>query len=310
MGSSRAAGQVKPAGVYVAAVTPHRKEGHEVDLGAALELIDYLCGAGVQGIAMLGSTGEFLHLTSDDRARLLDFAVKRSRVPIVAGVAHSTLDGTVALALKAAEAGASAVLVMPPYFFRYKPPEVREYYLRLAERLASTVPILLYNIPFFTTAIAPDIACELLATGQFAGIKDSSGDYEYYAALKNQADSRGWTLLVGNDIVFTRCRRDGADGVVSGVACAVPELMLALDEAIGMQLDEKVNRLEARLMEFIGWLDRFPAPVGVKEATAARGLKVGPPAVPLAPDTARDLERFRAWFKEWLPMVQSEAADR
>ena len=62
---------MKPfAGVNVAAVTPHGKRGDEPDIAGTLELIDFLCAAGVQGITLLGSTGEFVNLDSDDRVRI------------------------------------------------------------------------------------------------------------------------------------------------------------------------------------------------------------------------------------------------
>jgi dihydrodipicolinate synthase/N-acetylneuraminate lyase len=305
VGSSRAIQPV--SGVYVAAVTPHRREGHETDIGATLDLIDFLCGAGVAGIAMLGSTGEFPHLTHEDRMRLLGMAVKRSRVPVLAGVADSTLDGALALASHAADSGAAGLLVMPPFFFRYGQPEVREFFLRFANEMSGSAPVFLYNIPFFTSEIACDTACELLSTGRFAGIKDSSGRYEYFEQLREQREKTPFTLMIGNDAVFTRARSAGADGVISGVACAVPELLLGLDGAIRLGLAEKVQRLECRLQEFIAWLDRFPSPVGVKEATAARGLKVGPLAVPLSPAGERDLAEFREWFLAWLPQVQRDA---
>jgi 4-hydroxy-tetrahydrodipicolinate synthase len=293
--------------VFVAAVTPHRKEGHEADIGAVLELIDYLCAAGVSGIALLGSTGEFPHLTHEDRMRLLGMAVKRSRVPVIAGVGDTTLDGAVALAEHAAGAGAAGLLIMPPFFFRYEQPEVREFFLRFAAEVNGSAPVFLYNIPFFTTPIDCGTACALLAGGGFAGIKDSSGRIEYFEQLRRQREQTPFTLMVGNDAVFTRARCGGADGVVSGVACAVPELLLGLDSAIRLGLSEKIGRLEKHLQDFIAWIARFPAPIGVKEATAARGLKVGPLAVPLSPGRERDLAEFREWFLGWLPQVQRDA---
>src|ERR1043166_2458071 len=164
---------MKFGAIHVAAITPHRDSAYEADLGAGLELVDFLCAARVHGIALLGSTGEFLHLSLDARAHLVRLAVKRSRVPVIAGVTHSTLDGTVMLAEQAADAGASAVLVTPPYFFPYEQDEVREFYLRFADRIAGAIPIFLYNIPFFTSEISIETSCDLLASGSFAGIKDS-----------------------------------------------------------------------------------------------------------------------------------------
>jgi 4-hydroxy-tetrahydrodipicolinate synthase len=287
--------------VNVAAVTPHRAVGYQADLAATLELVDYLCAAGAHGIALLGSTGEFPHLSREDRAHLVRLAVKRSRVPILAGVSHSTLDGTVMLAEEAAQAGAAAILVMPPYFFRYGQPEIREFYLRFADRIGGAVPIVIYNIPLFTSAISVETSCDLLATGRFAGIKDSSGSFEDFQKLRELRDV---TILAGADQIFARARRAGADGVVSGVACAVPELLLALESAIPAG---DTTRLETRLAEFLDWIGRFPIPVGIKEACAVRGLKVGPLAVPLPPEKLKELDDFRCWFQNWLPAVQAEA---
>ena len=99
---------MKLGAISVAAVTPRRNLGYEADLAATLELVDYLCASGAHGIALLGSTGEFLHLNPEHRAHLVRMAVKRSRVPVLAGVTHSTFDGTVLLAEQAAQAGAAA----------------------------------------------------------------------------------------------------------------------------------------------------------------------------------------------------------
>ena len=296
-------------GVNVVAVGPRRAGGHEIDLGATLELIDFHNSSGVKGIALLGTTGEFLHFDFEERRRLIPLAVKRSRIPVIAGVAHSTLEGAVLLGRDAAAVGVAALLVMPPYFFRYQQDEVKEFYLEFARQVGTSTPIYLYNIPFFTNEIACQTALELLSTGLFAGIKDSCGQWDYFAELKQQRAKKPFTLLIGNDVIFTRARSAGADGVISGVACAVPELMLGLDRAIVAGNAPKVDQLEARLREFIVWLNEFPTPVGVKEATSARGLNIGPPATPLGPAKRRKLAEFHEWLKTWLPVVQREAAD-
>ena len=294
-------------GIVVAAVTPRRTDGREVDVAAALELIDFLCAAGASGIALLGSTGEFLNLTFDERVRLTYMAAKRSRVPLLVGVGHSSMNGAVELGREAAGSGAAGLLLMPPYFFRYSQPDIREFYLRFASQMGAQTRTYLYNIPFFTNALECNTAVELLRTGQFAGIKDSSGRMEYFEQLAIARSENPFTLLVGNDVIFTKARKAGADGVVSGVACAVPELMIGLDRAICAANEEKVARLEARLQEFIKWLERLPVPLGVKAATEMRSLHVGPPAVPLSPESLRTLDEFKEWFPGWLSQVKKEA---
>ncbi|MCU1275876.1 MAG: dihydrodipicolinate synthetase [Bryobacterales bacterium] len=296
-------------GVYVAAVTPHRKGSSEADIGATLELVDFLAGAGVDGIALLGSTGEFLHLASDDRIRLVQLAVKRSRVPVLAGVGHSTLDGAIAIGREAATAGAAGLLLMPPYFFRYSQEDIREFYMQFAAALGRSARIFLYNIPFFTNEITISTSIDLLSTGEFAGIKDSSGEYDHFERLLELSRQKAFTVLVGNDRIFTRARKAGAHGIVSGVACAVPELLVALDRAIQNNRVNEAERLDAKLQEFIGWHDQFPTPVSIKIAASERGLKIGPLAVPLGSTGQKRLEEFREWFRSWLPEVQKDAAN-
>jgi 4-hydroxy-tetrahydrodipicolinate synthase len=298
--------KVELGGVLTAAVTPRRASGRQIDLAAALEVIDHVAASGAGGIALLGATGEFVHFDFEERVRLPAFAAKRTVLPLIVNVSHSTLDGAVELAAAATGAGAAALLLMPPYFFRYEQPDVERFYLDFAREAPASAPVLLYNLPFFTTPIEAETACRLLATGLFAGIKDSSGDWEYFTLLAAQRAATPFTLLVGNDAVFTRARQAGADGVISGVACAVPELMLGLDRAIQAGNAAKTAQLQGRLEEFIARIDAFPAPVGVREALRLRGLKIGPHAASFGADSERRLREFGEWFPGWLDRLKSE----
>ena len=294
-------------GVYVAAVTPHREKSYEPDVGATLDLVDFLTAAGVHGIALLGSTGEFPHLDFDDRLRLVQLGVKRSRVPVLVGIAHSTFDGAVALGRESASAGAAGLLLMPPYFFRYSQEDIQEFYLQFAAAIGGAARIFLYNIPAFTNEITIETSLALLSTGLFAGIKDSGGNYGHFEQMLALSQKTPFTLLIGNDRIYSRARRAGAHGIVSGVACAAPELLVALEDAIAKNLTAKIERLDARLQEFIDWHYRFPTPVAIKTAATERGMKIGPLALPLSPASQRRLDEFREWFRAWLPLVQREA---
>ena len=294
-------------GVNVAAVTPRRESGHEIDLGLTLEIVDFLCAAGVAGIGLLGTTGEFVHYDFEQRTRLAGLIVRRSRVPVVVNVTHTTLDGSVRLAREAMTAGAAGVLIMPPYFFRYGQDDLEAFFLEFAVEAGNGVPVYIYNLPFFTSPLECETVCRLLATGQFAGIKDSSGSLDYFRGLMAQRARTPFVLLIGNDTLFVQGRGSGADGGVSGVACALPELMLGLDRAIAERNQPRVELLEGRLNEFISWLDRFPVPVGIKAALAARGLRVGPHAVPTGPQGRKRLDEYSIWLKEWIPQVLRES---
>jgi dihydrodipicolinate synthase/N-acetylneuraminate lyase len=305
--SARAQREVpRLGGMIVAAPTPRRAEEYSIDLGATLELIDFFCQSRVQAIALLGSTGEFVHFALDDRRHMVNFAAKRSRLPLLVNVSHSTLDGAIELAREAASAGIAGVLLMPPYYFRQDQDAIRSFYLAFARAVGDALPIYLYNIPYCTNEIASATATDLLSTGLFAGIKDSSGNLDYFLALGEQAARTPFTLFAGHEHIYLDAKRLGANGAIFGTASAVPELLAALEAAICSGAAERINGLAARLKEFVDWIELFPMTVAIKEALKQRELKSGALAVPLGAPGERKLAEFAEWFRGWLPEVLRE----
>ncbi len=295
-------------GVIAAAVSPRRARENSIDLGATLELVDFLGERGCNGIALLGSTGEFVHFALDDRRHMVRFAAKRSRVPLLVNVSHSTLDGAVDLARDAAEDGIAGVMIMPPYYFRYEQPEIRAFLLQFAKEVDGGVPIYLYNIPFFTNPLEVETAVELLNTGLFAGIKDSSGDPAYLAALPRRAGDLPVRRFVGSEAIYTEARIGGASGIISGVASALPELLVAIDRAICTGDHERARALDRYIHELLAQMRSFPLPVAIIEALRVRKQKMGAFAGPMSEETNRRLSDFREWFVGWLPDVLRDCA--
>jgi 4-hydroxy-tetrahydrodipicolinate synthase len=293
-------------GVYAALATPRRPNSIEGDAAALLDYLDAVVRAGVDGLVLFGSTGEFVHFDVGERMRLLMFAVRRSRVPVLVNVSHSTLAGAVELAEHSVDVGAGGVLLMPPYFYTYGDGEIARFYEDFVRLLGSKIRIYLYNLPSFTNAISAELAAGLLGSGAFAGIKDSSGDWETCERLRALQAKRPFQLLVGNESLYLRARVAGADGVVSGVAAAMPELLVAMDGAIRNSKLDRAQRLDVRLQEFLDWLGKFPPTVGIKQTAAARGWKHEELAVPLDEATTEILREFRQWLRNWIPMVLSE----
>ena len=285
--------------MYAAAVTPIRERSNYIDLGATMEIIDFLNASPCGGISILGSTGAFLHFDVEEREKLITFATKRSKKPVVVGVSHSTFDVTLHLIEHAAGAGAAAALILPPYYFRYTPEQVEAYLAALGRRMGTHIPLLLYNIPFFTAAIPAEAAQRLLSSGGYAGIKDSSGKPEYLAALSGT----GKTLLVGNDGAISVSRRQGASGVISGCAACVPELIAAYDLAVTTNDMAREAQLLGHLHQLFEWLDRLPVPLGIELACQLRKLPVRCQTAWLPPDL---VEGFSAWFLNWLPAVRKD----
>jgi len=291
--------EIRLSGIFPAAITPHHPKTREADYSGALDLIDFLTKAGVDGICLFGSTGEFINYSFAERQRLLSLAVKRSRVPIIAGVSHSTLTGALQLADDAISAGADALMLMPPYFYRYSQAEVEQFYRDFARETRDAVPILLYNIPVFSNGIEIDTVRRLFETGRFAGIGDSSGDWQYFEKLLALRNELPFALFGGPEHLVGRSLQAGADGVISGCACAIPELVAGIYQAVAKGDRTLADALDARLIEFAKRAGQFPWPVAVRRAVELRGQKSGPLAIPLSPVSEQALNDFSDWFSAW-----------
>ncbi len=291
------------SGPIAAAITPSRKDVFQINHAAALEVIDFLCARGVAGIALFGATGEFQHFLVEDRMKLAHMAAKRSRVPLIVNVTHTNITDVLTLAQHAAGVGAAAIMLQPPYYFRYGGAEIRQFYLTVLEELEGEVPLLLYHIPVFNNGIPGEIAAELLLGSQAAGIKDSSGNAPYFEMLAETRRQKEFSLILGNDNLTRAGLDHGADAIISGCACAVPELSVALWNAHKEGHTGEFDRLEALMNEFISHIDAFPGPYGVREALDTRGIAVGARAIPYSPDTEAKAAEFREWFTSWYPYL-------
>jgi dihydrodipicolinate synthase/N-acetylneuraminate lyase len=279
-------------------LTPRRPGTTTIDVAAVLEASDWYQEQHCDGLAFLGTTGEFPHFDLEDRKRATSMLLKRSALPVLVNVSHSTLDGAVDLALHAADAGAAGLLLTPPIYFRYRQPEIREFYLRFRDRVP-LARVLIYNMPWFVSEVKVETSLDLLATGCFAGIKDSSGDWDSFCAIRDLAATHPFSLMIGHDGLYAKARVAGASGAISGVAAALPDFMVALDHAIVRHHVDRAEHLHSRLEEFLSKAAAFPVPYAIREAACARGLKVGEPAAPLDPAQAKQLAEFRQWFRAW-----------
>jgi 4-hydroxy-tetrahydrodipicolinate synthase len=295
-------------GVYAALATPRKRNLAAPDTGAFLDYLDAVAHTGVSGLVLFGATGEFVHFDAADRIHALNLAMKRSRVPVLVNVSHSTLDGALALAEDAIDRGASGILILPPYFYKYDDGDLEEFFLRFSQAVNGRVPVYLYNLPQFGSGLSASLAGRLLRTGRFAGIKDSSSSWELFEALRALRNDVGFRLLAGHERIYLRQQlAGGVDGIVSGVSAATPELMVGLDRCIGRQNLKHAGQLDAYLQEFLLRLDEFPPTVGIKQAAVARGWPLDNFASPLPQASVARLERFRGWVKEWIPFVIQES---
>ncbi len=293
------------SGLYAALVTPRRADSLEADTGALLDYLDRVTATGVDGLVLFGSTGEFVHFAVEERMRVSGLAIKRSRLPVLVNASHSTLAGSVAVAGSAVEAGAAGLLLTPPFFYTYTDDQIFEFYRHFVAQAGRDVPIYLYNLPMFLNPISSALAARLLETGEFAGIKDSSGDWNLFESLRAIREKTRFQLLLGNECLYLQ-GRSTADGTVSGLAAAIPELMIELERAVSASEHERAQHLNGRLLEFLDWVNKFPATVAIKQAASGRGWKMDHFAVPLDQQTSANLGAFQTWFEQWFPAVLGE----
>lgn len=296
-------------GVYAALVTPRRHNSIEADTGMLLDYLDRVVQAGVNGLVLFGSTGEFVHFDVEERVRVTGLAIKRSRVPVWVNASHSSLAGALALAEGAINSGAAGLLLMPPYFYQYPDEQISEFYLQFLELLGDKVPIYLYNLPACTNSLSRPVLQRLLSGGLFAGIKDSGGDWTMFEYLQTLRAAHPFQLLVGSDSLSLRALQTGASGVVSGIAAVLPELLVSLDRAVSAGDHARAERLNERLNEFLSYVEKFPATVAIRQAAVARGWTGKDGAVPLDEDMAAEVIAFHVWLRDWLPGVLAECKD-
>jgi 4-hydroxy-tetrahydrodipicolinate synthase len=287
-------------GIYAALLTP-RHQDNRVDPASTSRLVEFLVQNGIRSYALNGATGEFC-LTTPTDLRTSFRAVRDAAgegVDLLCGVGAAGIAGSIELARIAQEEGASALLVPVPYFFPYQQDDVEAFFQALASSVS--LPIMLYNLPQFTTGLQVETACTLIRdVPNIIGIKDSSGSLDILRALTQQGISA--CRIIGNDGALVAALQEGlCDGVVSGVACVLPEL---IQTVFSDQHPAQVRLLD----EFIAQIDVFPTPWGLKWIAEARGILEASFAQPVSPRRSSQSSRLKSWFQEWQVLLPSHMA--
>ena len=288
-------------GIYAALLTPRKARSTDGDAAALLDYLDRAVEAGIHGIVLFGSTGEFVHFDPAERIRVASLGIRRSRVPALVNVSHSTLTGTINMAESALKIGAAGVMVMPPYFYRYGDDDIFAFYQQVSSILDNQLPIYLYNLPAFTNPLSFPLIQRLLGLPGVAGIKDSSGDPKLLADLLALRKTQDFQMLAGQERLLVEARQGGADGAVSGLSAAVPELIVALDRAVLDKDSERLALLRNRLDEYLRFVDALPPVLAIRETAAFRGWIHNEPTIPLSPASQAKVNELRAWLTDWIP---------
>jgi 4-hydroxy-tetrahydrodipicolinate synthase len=288
-------------GIYTAVLTP-RHADESVDTESLAGLIRFQIDKGVRSFAMNGATGEF-PLTAPEQLETSLATVREAsdgRAEILCGVGAPGIAGVKALIRVAQAVGVKALLLPMPCFFPYQQQDLEQF---CRESAASTpLPVLLYNLPQFTSGLERETVRRLIVeVPNIIGIKDSSGSLDILQDLTDHKIDA--CRIVGNDSALAPALTAGVcDGVVSGVACAVPEIIQAVYG------DPDFADAARLLDEFIDQLASAPTPWGLKWMAEARGIARATFSQPLT--TARQAQgaQMTTWLKEWLPTALATIA--
>ncbi|HEY3058926.1 MAG TPA: dihydrodipicolinate synthase family protein [Chloroflexota bacterium] len=280
----------KLRGVFVPLLTPFQADG-ALDLPALDRLVEYLLAAGVHGLFVGGTTGEFPLLSTAERQRVAETAVAAAagRVPVVIHAGAPSTREAIQLAVHAQHIGAPAIAVVAPYFFPLSDEALRAHYVAVAAAVPR-LPMLLYNIPQRTVnALPPRLVADIVRQcPNVVGIKDSSGNLSQtieYCALR--AD---FQVAQGADGLLVAGLAVGIQATVSGNANVFPELAVAVFEA-WWRGDQAAARAAQAQFDAI----RRPLRDGMdlslfKRVLARRGVEVGEVRAPLRAATQGEVQ--------------------
>ncbi len=281
-------------GVIVPMLTPLTSDGSALAVEAIPSLVEFLITAGVHALFVAGTTSEGPLLSVSERRTLLERTVLAvdDRLPVVLHVGAAATRDAVELAAFAADAGASAIASVTPYYYAYDRDDLSAYFREVAAA-APDLPMYLYSIPARTGhQIGSDLARELAELPNIVGIKDSTGDMQQLLAY---LELPGFTVVSGSDVLAGAALTAGAHGIVSGLAGVVPEPFVELwnahragDEARVQRAYRTVLRVAAALhhgtqLSLLKALasERIAAVVPARDAASSRAApSLGPARSP------------------------------
>ena len=272
-----------PRGVIPAIPTPFTPDGASVDEAALRGVVRHVVDAGVHGIMTTGGTGEFPHLSREERRRVTEVVVSETAgaVPIFAGTAACRTWEAVALGEDAAAAGADAAILTPPFYFRIPDEQLYGHFADVAA--SGALPVVVYNNPLYTgNNLSPALIASLLELDGVVGLKQSNDDLGQLVESLRLAEPSGRSLCTGIDSQFYAALCVGARGIFSTAAAIVPAQLVRLYDLVQEGDHEAALEQHRQLQPLNRFLEYDPGYVSpTKEALQMLGLDCGPVRRPL-----------------------------
>jgi len=272
-------------------VTP-LKEWDTLDQDGMVRLIDHILSGGVHGLFLLGTTGEAPSLSHRLRKEIIQRALDqiKERIPVLVGITDTSFDESINLAEYAAEKGASAVVLAPPYYFPAGQLELLEYLEHLVPQLP--LPLFLYNMPTHTKLFfEPETVKAASEIPGVIGLKDSSANMVYFHQLQQIfKDQNDFRLFIGPEELLGETLVLGGHGGVCGGGNLIPELYVELYEKSIEGDFKKMGILHERIMQ----ISTTIYSVGKYKSSYLKGLKCSLALMGICDDfMAEPFHRFR-----------------
>ena len=281
-------------------VTPLAAPG-KLDVASTEKMVKHLLAGGVDGIFLLGTTGEGPHLPYAVREALVKkvCAVVRGRVPVLVGITETDLEDALAFAAKCKAFGAAGVVAAPPYYFKLTQAECLAWFRTLADRLP--LPLVVYDMPAHTdTTIAPETIAALARHPNIVAMKDSSSVIALFNKFRVAlAPHKAFSLFMGPDEAMGEAVLLGADGGVCTGANLWPATFKKMYLAAKAGNVAEVKRLQtltttsSYLLYGLG-TGQIGFLKGVKAALAEMGLIKNVLSDPFVPFKGKELAPVKA----------------
>ena len=279
-------------GTYTVLITPFTADGKSVDVPTLKTLVNWQIEQGIHGLIPLGSTGEFLSMTREERQLVTETCVKTAagRVPVLIGTGAEWTDECVALSKEAQELGADGVMIIPPYYSCPTEDELFEHYRRVGE--AISVPIMVYNNPATANVdLTPSIVARLSHIDNCRYIKESTLEV---TRVRDIIELCGDRMTVFAGILGYESFWLGAQGWVAVCSNLIPAMSARLFELVADAKDvDQALALYKKMLPIVKWVGGHRYVAASKDALAMMNLPVNAPRPPRLPLPAADAAELR-----------------
>ncbi len=280
-------------GVFPYIVSPIRGDG-AVDAEVLARMTDDFIKAGVHGITPLGSTGEFAYLSQAQRRRVVEVVIEAAagRVPVVAGVASTTIADATAQARDYASMGCDGILAILEAYFPISDQGVYSYFKAIAD--AVTLPVVLYTNPNFQRSdLSLPVIDRLSRVDNIGYIKDASFNTGRLLSIINQVQGR-MQVFAASAHIPACVMMIGGVGWMAGPACVAPRQSVALYETCRQGDWARAMELQKPLWSLNQAFAKHALAAAIKGGLKLQGYAVGDPLPPQAPLSSEGAAEVRA----------------